>query len=454
MNVTLVAVVLAVAATAGPLVIALVQRPQRGVLLLAALVPFDGLLLLVPHPPVVAGWKEALVVAVLAATFVPTQARAAPGRRLPDWMLPVAGLVLLGAVSAVVVGGVQAAQGMKIGFFYLLLLWALCRCPVTGRDRDRLVSILMVAGLVTALIGLAQQVVGDSALRDLGYDYDSTIRTTGGILRSFSTFNQPFPFGLFLMLVLLVGLPVALGDPTRRRNMLFLLVSPLLVAGLLSSTVRSAILGLAVGLVFLTVHRYRGFVHLLGPALIAVLVVPVSVYQALLSADSLADRTTGWDSMIDVALSAPFGVGIGATGSAAEKTTEIDASGAGTLVTPGWSAGYQPDNYYVKMLLEFGPLGLWLLVLLLLTAFLAARRTSLDVAGPDSALAAGVAASIVGAAVASGFATYFEIFPMDVYFWLLLGVLAALPAASPTPLQAPKSRSPVHLTARPGPGRG
>ena len=43
------------------LVLALVDRPQRGILLLACLVPFDGLLLLVPHPGLVDGWKEGLV---------------------------------------------------------------------------------------------------------------------------------------------------------------------------------------------------------------------------------------------------------------------------------------------------------------------------------------------------------------------------------------------------------
>lgn len=438
---TLALALLAVAALL-PLGAVLVHRPQRGVLVLAALVPFDGLLLLVPHPPLVAGWKEALVASVLAATFVaPTQARGGPGRRLPDWLLPAAGLVVLGAVSALVVGGVQSAQGMKIGYFYLLLLWVLWRCPLTHRDRDRLVSVLMVAGLVTAVVGLAQQVAGDAALRALGYEYDTTIRTTGGILRSFSTFNQPFAFGLFLMLVLLIGIPVALRDRTRPRNLAFLLVTPVLVAGLLSSTVRSAILGLLAGMVFLAVHRHRNLAHLLGPVLIAALLVPTSVYSALLSAESLDDRTTGWDRMVDVALSAPFGVGIGATGSAAEKTTEVAGNTAGTLFAPEWDAGYQPDNHYVKTLLELGPLGLWLLVLLLLATFLAARRASVHGTGPDAGLAAGLAATIVAAAAASGFATYFEIFPMDVYFWLGLGVLAGLPSGPARESPAAPSRA-------------
>src|SRR5947209_20216609 len=52
-----------------PLVVALTRRPQRGLLLLAALVPFDGLLLLVHVPPLLSGWKEALVLIRLGASF-------------------------------------------------------------------------------------------------------------------------------------------------------------------------------------------------------------------------------------------------------------------------------------------------------------------------------------------------------------------------------------------------
>ena len=42
-----------------PVVVAIFFRPQRGVLLVAAGAPFTGLLLILPFPSFVAGWKEA-----------------------------------------------------------------------------------------------------------------------------------------------------------------------------------------------------------------------------------------------------------------------------------------------------------------------------------------------------------------------------------------------------------
>ncbi len=433
----------------------LLTRPQRGVLLLAALVPFNGLLLLVPHPGIVDGWKEGLLLVTAGAALL----NPAPDRRrgVPPWAPALGALVLVSLGSAAAVGGSQAVLGLKIDYFYVLLVPVLLRTPLTPRDRDRLVGLLMVTGVVTSVVGLAQQVVGQEALAALGYEYDVTIRTSGGLLRSFSTFNQPFPFGLYEMLVLLVAVPVALTDVRRRRNALFLWATPVLVIGMLTSIVRAAIAGLVVGGAFLWWHRYRVLAHVVPGVLAAALFVPAAVYGPLLSSSSLGERSTGWSATFGKVLAAPWGNGIGATGSAAEKAAEVAGTAAST---------YQPDNYYFKTAFELGPLGLWLFVLVLVSAFSTARRTSsalrssaLRATGSeavqlrsDAALAAGTAASVLAAAVASTVATYFEIFPLDVFFWLLLGVLTSLvptEAASPS---TPSPCAPAAAVSRPTSG--
>jgi len=71
-------------AVAVPLAVALVRRPQRGLLALAALVPFNGLLILFPHPSILNGWKEGIMLAILLATFIaPAGARAPREGRCP-----------------------------------------------------------------------------------------------------------------------------------------------------------------------------------------------------------------------------------------------------------------------------------------------------------------------------------------------------------------------------------
>jgi len=417
-----------------PLLLALVQRPQRGVLLLLALAPFDGLLLITGFPKFVDGWKEALVVVTLAATFLcPAEARAPAGRVLPRWLPALLGMLTIATISAIVLGGDRALYGMKIGFFYLLAAVAIWRCPLGRRERDRLITVLMAVGFVTAIVGLAQQAVGHPSLAELGYEYNTVIRFAGNSLRSFSTFGQPFAFALFLMVVLLVGLAAALDDPQRTRNAMFMLATPVLVLSMTLTFVRAAWLGLAVGLLYFGFRRHRIVLAGIPIALVGFLFVGSSVADPLLSSSSLNERARGWSANIEQVQQHPFGAGIGATGAVAETIQQLDDASVPHGDT------YQPDNFYFKTVYELGVLGLWMLVLLLFGVLTATRRATLRLRGRDRSFAEGVVAMVLAAIAASAVATYFEIFPMDVLFWVLVAVVATI---DPEPSRSADSELP------------
>lgn len=410
--------VVAVPAVLAPLALALARRPQRGLLVLAALVPFDGLLLLLPRlPPLAAGWKEALVLATLGATFVaPPSARAATRRPLPGWAPAVAGMLVLGLASALVVGGLQAAWGLKIAFFFVLVAVIVWRCPLDAAERDALVTILVVAGFVTAVYGLAQQVMGPGRLNALGYEYNSTIRTTRGLLRSFSSFDNPFGFAYFLMLVVLMGVTHALDRPGRLRSRLFLLALPVLVVALAATFVRGAWVGLVAGLAYLGWARFPRLLVLgLPVGLVGLLLLPAGVSSAAFSSSSGAQRVAGWQANLAEITRRPLGLGVGSSNAAAEKVAAAGERGGEV---------YHPDNEYYRAVYELGVLGLWLTVLLLVSAFMATRAVSVTVGGDGGVFALAVSSTVLAAAAASVVATYFDTFPNNVYFWLLLGVVA------------------------------
>ena len=400
-----------------PVAVSLTRRPQRGLLVLAALVPFDGLLLLVPHlPPVAAGWKEALVLATLAATFVaPDTARSARAGPLPGWVPAVGGMLVLGLLSAGAVGGLQAAWGLKIAFFFVLVAVVVRRCPLDGRERDALVTILMVTGFVTAVYGLAQQMLGTSGLNALGYEYNSTIRTTRGLLRSFSSFDNPFAFGYFLMLVVLVGVPHALARPGRLRSRLFLLALPVLMLALAGTFVRGAWVGLVVGVAYLGWARFPRLLLGLPLALVGLLLLPSGISSAAFSSSSGAQRVEGWEANFSEITRQPLGQGLGSSNAAAEKVAGDDADREDV---------YHPDNEYYRAAYELGVLGLWFTVLLFVSTFLSARAGASDPESEGGLFALAVASTVLAAAAASVVATYFDTFPNNVYFWLLLGVVA------------------------------
>lgn len=401
-------------ALAWPLALWIAVRPQRGMLLLVAFVPFDGLLNVLPTPPFAEGWKEALLIWTLLWSVLGTVGKQRERSRFPEFVGPLAIYVGVGLVSAVFVGGAQALVGLKIGYLFagsLVILWLR---PFDARDRDRLVSIMMGVGLVTSLGGLAQQALGHESVNALGYEYNKTIRFTGGFMRSFSTFDLPFAFGFFLATVLLVGVPVAMSEPRRLRSIVFFVTAPVMLLALAFTFVRAAWLVLGIGLVYHAVHRYRWLLLGVPIAVLGLVMLPGQIAEPAFQAESLGDRQVGWLENIGQVTAEPFGNGIGATGSAAEKTREVTRLDFEV---------YQPDNQYFKAVYELGVVGLWAFALTLITAFLYLRRVDRQLTGTDRALADGVAANVLGVGAACWVATYFEIFPMDLYFWMLLGVV-------------------------------
>lgn len=413
------------------------RNPANGLLALAALTPLNGLRVLFPGV-LPAFWKEALLAATLIIAVV--AARGRPTTRLSvPWWPAIAALLVFGVVSGVAVYGIDAAVPLKITYFYLVIVLVLWFAPFTATDRDRLVTVIMVVGVINGAVGIIQQIVGADFLVDLGYKFGNEVRTSGPLLRSFGTFNQPFPFGFFLMMAILIGLAVALADPHRRRNKVFLWCLPMLVAGLALSVVRASYVGLVVGLIVIGIVRYRSILAALAAtAVVAVPIVlfllPRSVISSVASADSYQTRAAGWGVIWRSIADHPLGQGLGATGSAAQKLA------AGQLRMPdnllaridgatqlAFGLPYQPDNYYVKLLIEVGPIGLWLFLMFLVCAFIQACWTSRRAATPvDGALAAGIAGTLAAAAAASFFSTYYEIFPIDVYTWLLVGALGTI----------------------------
>ncbi len=398
-------------------------RPQSLLLLLAALVPYDGLLLLVPALGGLGPWKEALVLATLASAFQQRDRRVQD--ELPMWFAPAIGLLALALLSGLLNPGLQSIAGLKIGFFYLITVPAvLWLAPFEPRDRDRLVTILMTNAVIVSIVGIGQQFLGHEALDQLGYEYDSAIRFTQGWMRSFSTFNQPFPFAFFVMIAMLIGVPVALEERRRLRNRIFLWSQPLLVVGVLLSFVRGALLGLVVGFVYLGFTRYRVLARVLVLLpLGAIVVVAAGGAAAVLSTSSLEARTTGWVAEIFDQGVEPLGQGIGTTSSAAE----LFLPDPDVFPPTGPSDTYQPDNYFVKTLIELGPIGAWLFVWLLVLAIRHAKRsTDAAASRSDLGLANGITAMIIASIPVGLISSYWEIFPVDLFFWMLVGVIPSI----------------------------
>jgi hypothetical protein len=398
-----------------PFLVAIATRPQIGFLIVGVLVPYDGLLVIIHTPKFTEGYKEALVIYSFVWAALTLVRNERPKQTHPRYVAPLAFYIGIGVLSAMREHNIDSLVGVKTSFFYVLIPLALWWCPFSRKERDALITIIMVNGFITALYGLYQQVLGGAGLVKLGYEYNTQIRTTGSFLRSFSSFLQHSAFGLFLMMVLLVCVPIALDELPRLRSKLFLASTPVLLLALAFTFVRSAWIGLAVGAAYLAFHRYRVLLFFAPFVLPLIVVLPGSFEQGAFYSGSFQERQTSWSANLNKAAD-PIGNGIGTTGSAAEKALEVKSL---------HQEFYQPDNNYFKVLYELGVFGLFFFIMVLIAAFLYTRDVEKQVHGADRALCAGAAANILGVMVAAYTIVYFEVFPNELFFWLLLGAVAS-----------------------------
>ena len=423
-----------------PAAVAISERPQRGVLLLAALLPFDGMLHAL-GPSWTAPWKQILILALFCATFFcPPEARAQVRRKAPPWVLAFCALLALGLLSAFFKDRNTALVGLRLSYFSAFITLTVWRCPFTRRDRDHLVSVFLALSIITSVIGMWQQAVGHAYLHTLGYGYTDNIRFTSGFtMRSFSTFDLPFAFGFFLMLAILIGFPMALAEPLRMRSKIFFISLPLVATALLYTFVRGAMLGTAVGLLYLAFHRYKFLVYGIPIVLVAALFIPSgsNLTSAVFSSSSLQDRTVSWNDRFDRFAGNPMGTGIGTTGAAAEKAAKLNS------LDP--NATYVPDNSWLKVLFELGVFGFWMFIAMLASMFLFTRFVERRSEGIDRDFVNGATAQLLAVFMASLVATYLELTPMDQLFWLMAGVVATiapvLADAAPNVGEAARARS-------------
>ncbi len=412
-------------AVAVPVLIALLQRPQRGILMLVIGAPLSGLLILIPHPSFVEGWKQFVVLVMLVGTFLGSSGSPSPkARARPSWVIGLVPLLAMGALSGIAVGPERAFFGLRQYFFYLLAAWAVWRRPPNAEERDRIVTALMVIGVLEGFYAIFQQYLGPDRLHQLGYAYNDTITFIGPLMRSFGTFQQPFGFAFFEMIVLLIGIPHALAEPNRARSRWFLLFAPVCVLGWATAVIRGAILGLAVGMAYLGVGRYRVILLAIPAALVVVLLLPSSLVAPALSSSSSEQRISGWSENLRSLTLQPFGIGVGATGSAAVKL-QAESDGA----SPGSSSEdspYEPDNSWFKILLELGVLGLWFFALVVIAICSSTHQAAKRLNDVDAAFARGVTAMVLAAMAAACVSSYFDIFPMDLFFWMLVAIVATM----------------------------
>jgi hypothetical protein len=432
---------------------ALVSRWRWPVYALLVYLPISGIAVLAAYPG-----RAERAVAILGKDFV----FVIPAyilflgyflvRRKPFWFKG-APLVLMGLLALIVV--IQAFNpdlpnhlvgliGIKVWLFYIPLFF-LGYHLVQNRDKlFRVLGLMSLVALVPAVIGLAEVVLYYSGHAQTVYDayggaassatqgFTTFVLSHGCTIRrvpsTFSFFYQYYLFGAAMVAVSFAwwrgSRPAGKQLPAAGAVFLIIflaamfagvrlafLVIPLLVAAIVALAVRSANrlpwAGLAAGV---AVFAIAG-----GTA------AGVCGFAAhFTNAATEETKDVGGRSVSEAVHKTWLGLGAGSDSTAARY--------AFPNVELQTSVGAVQESWYVKAYLELGVFGLAIALALLATLLYRAARVHMRLRDPRLKMVSAAILALLGwVLIYSLKAQYFDLDPINVYFWLFAGILMGLP---------------------------
>jgi len=430
---------------------------RRSVYCLLAYLPFSGIASILLYPrtagPILA--KDFLFVLPAYAGFLVQHVsarRPMSFRGAPTWLLAsFAALVLGQALNPSRPIAVATAIGTKVWLFYIPLCFLGYHLVRDRRDLHRVLGVMSVAAVVPALVGIGEALLihaGHGALVYRLYgtaaasatqDFAEFTLAGGGTLRrvpsTFAFVAQYFAFTVSMVAVTYAWWRGVLArTPLARLGRAVWLL--LLLASFLTGA-RAAFLFVPFLVVLIFVLETPRIPLALARmvAAAAILCVAAVAFGSSARALLLHAAETGLGEFGDVFVNG-FRRGFALTLSG--LGTGIDTNAARhAFVQPdqfGAVNGFWYESWYVKVLVELGVAGLVIVALLFGTLVTILVRQHRRLRDPGlKAISASVLALTIWNLVFNVKAQYLDMDPMNVHFWLLLGLLFKLPTLDAPP---------------------
>ena len=368
----------------------------------------------------------------------------------------LAGVVAVQAFNPALPNRLVGVIGMKIWLFYLPLFLLGYHLLRSRAELRRLLGLMSVVAIVPATIGIVQAALVYGGMEETVYAAygDAAAAATqnfvefplpgGGTLRRIpSTFSSFYQYYLFLAAMIAVVYAWWRGALRGRLGSWFgggLWV--LMLAAVFLMGARGAFLFIPL-LVALILVLDRGSENRLPLRGRAAAIAGGAVAAALVTAGVLGIFSHVWET-----LSGEFGDVIVDSAREAVSTTwvglgsGIDSTGSRYAfdaedAAPGVNGRFH-ESWYVKTYLELGVVGFAIVVALLGTIAVRSVRTHFALRnGRLRVISAAIVALLIWTLIYNVKAQYMDFDPLNVYFWLLAGILARLPTFDDEPATAP-----------------
>lgn len=334
-------------------------------------------------------------------------------------------LLLIGLVGSVRARSVLFSVNEWLPLVSMLVVYILVAGLFTDEERiRRAVDVIGASFIVPSIVAFYQLATG-------------VANWYSGFPRIQATFVHPNPFAFYLVLLFALFLGQALTASGRRKWISLCIVA---VSGVLlvQTYTRSAWIG-ALAVVFVFGVFQSRVLLLVAPLVVGLVFRGVSSIGARLEdpmGGSFASRLEIWGTLLerwrDVTSQGQTPVTV-----AIERIIGLGPGGFGSLLFSDQIVW--PHNDYLRVLVEYGVLGLILFLLLYAIVMVMAYRTWRMSRGPIGAIALSLIAVSFAYLIVSITDNLFAMTVNQVYFWTIAGIVAALHMNAEREAAAPKS---------------
>lgn len=341
------------------------------------------------------------------------------------FILLFGGLMLLQYFGGILENHWISAMGLRNALEFVPLVFIVPALLSKKEDIRKIFNALFVVAFIVALLGLYQSFV-------LGIGVPSRIAVNITVHRIFSTLFSPNNLGAYLTIFGLLLFNYML-DKHYLINwpLSFIILSTLLVC-LFFTYSRSALFGFIIGAGYLTIIKHKkifwGGAGVLSIIMILLLLFnPSSLGRYFITiGDPLSDRSLlgRYLHIFDFMQFVSARPSILLTGAGINETsTMVYELGEGVVS----KSGIGTDNYYLFLLATGGPILLFVFCAIIYSLF---KEVNIMYLASDDiyfkTLARGVKAVLVTFVFMGLFSNIWGLFPSNMYFWFLIGLLFAI----------------------------
>lgn len=425
--------------------IAILSKWQRGMYMLILFMPFaSGLAVYLRPNPAGALLKDFLFVLPIYAVFLLLHMRDFRHTRIPApitlLFIAFAAIILLQMFNPSLQNVLSGAIGIKVWILYIPLAYLASAWIVRAEDLIKVLRMATAVALIPCVIGLTQFIMSST----VGYEQTMTLfygNQAAAVTQGFATFQlgadfyripSTFSFvsqysGFVLMMLAVTYMHQSVEPHLGWRLFAKIMTGLVFVACMLSGARANFVFApvLLLVILFLDAKLTRMAIWLLFGPFIMILTLQTAGLDVFAVADKTGGLVTNYGSdlvipdLINSLVNYPLGKGVGTNTGAARNIM----SAAEIAAMP-----HPVEGYYAKAIIELGIPGLIVLLLILFSIgayALGIHRTTKE--PMKRSCTAAITGFIIVMAVHSFKGWQIELDPVNVWYWILVGIIFKLP---------------------------